>query len=210
MIELNRIVENQANLSSYKATKDEARAQQLELLIELTKPENKHINWHPLISTPFRYPPPHPIGRFRPRFGKNVFYGACLEETALYEYSYHLMKQRSHLNVEPETGLRTIFVVDANNAESVDIRNDPSCFSIMNKNNYDPSHEFILQNPGNTFIIYPSCRDPKHRDCVAVMDIKFLERSIKWESTIKYFYNYNSQTISWIDYSLNIQLAELF
>jgi hypothetical protein len=205
LIELVRIVENQSSLSSYRATQNEERAIQLELLIEQTKPTNQQQTWHPLITTPFRYNPPHQHARFRPAYGKNVFYGALLEETALYEHAFHFMQQRMHLKLKTDAGVRTIFFVAANDTDSVQIKNHPDCSQIMNKNDYSASHQFITANPKITFIYYPSCRDPHHRDNAAILDINCLAKNPKWESTIKYFYDNQTQQISWLDYHLHIQ-----
>jgi hypothetical protein len=204
LIELVRIVEHQSTLSSYRATQNEERAIQLELLIEMTKPANKQQTWHPLIATPFRYNPPHPQARFRPPYGRNIFYGALLEETALYEHAFHFMKQRMHLKIKTETGVRTIFFVDANDTGSIQITNHPDCPQIMDKNDYSVSHQFATANTKTTFIIYPSCRDPKQRDNAAVLDINHLAKNPKWESTIKFFYNNQTQQLSWLDYNLHI------
>src|SRR4029078_3099921 len=131
-----RSVEQQSILSSYRATQDEKRALQLELLIETTKPANLYSMWHPLIATPFRYDPPYPEARFRPSYGKNVFYGSLLEETALYEHAFHFIKQRMHLKIKTDTGVRTIFLVDANENQALKIKNHADCTDIMDKNNY--------------------------------------------------------------------------
>ena len=205
MIELVRIVEHQSTLSSYRATQNEDRAIQLEMLIEMTKPTNIQQTWHPLIAAPFRYNPPHPQVRFRPLYGRNVFYGALLEETALYEHAFHFIKQRMHLKIKTDTGVRTIFFVDTNDTGSVYIRNHPGCPQIMDKNDYSASHQFVTANTKITFIIYPSCRDPKQRDNAAILDINHLYKNPKWESTIKYFYDNQTQQISWLDYNLHIQ-----
>ena len=205
MIELVRIVEHQSTLSSYRATQNEERAIQLELLIEMTKPSDTQQTWHPLIATPFRYNPPHLQARFRPPYGRNIFYGALLEETALYEHAFHFMKQRMYLKIKTDTGVRTIFFVDANDTGSVQIRNHPDCPQIMNKNDYSTSHQFVTANTKIPFIIYPSCRDPKQRDNAAILDINHLAKNPKWESTIKFFYDNQTQQISWLDYNLHIQ-----
>lgn len=204
MIELVRIVENQSILSSYRATQDEERALQLELLIEATKPKNIHLTWHPLIATPFRYNPPHPEARFRPPYGNNVFYGSLIEETALYEHAFHFIKQRRHLALKSDAGSRTIFFVDADDHHSIQIRNNPNKSVIMHRNDYSASHQFVASNPNATFIIYPSCRDPSQRDNAAVLDINYLNKNPKWESTIKYFYDNQKQAITWLDYRLHI------
>lgn len=119
------------------------------------------------------------------------------------------MKQRMHLKIKTETGIRTIFFVDANNTDSVEIRNHPDCNQMMNKNDYSTSHQFVIANPKINFIIYPSCRDPKQRDNAAVLDINYLTENPKWESTIKFFYDNQTQLISWLDYNIHIQWHEV-
>lgn len=209
MIELARIIEYQASLYSYRATQNEAAANQLELLIESTKPDNHYMNWHPLISTPFRYSPPHPHARFRPPYGRNIFYASLIEETALYEHAVHFMKQRMHLDATSETGMRTLFFVDADDKNAIDIKDDSQCAAMMNKNDYSASHQFITANPHASFIIYPSCRDPKNRNNAAILDIKHLHHMPKWEATIKFFYDHAKQQINWLDYQLHISWAEV-
>lgn len=209
MIELVRIVEHQATLSSYRATQNEERAVQLELLIEATKPKNLRSEWHPLIATPFRYSPPHLQARFRPPYGKNVFYGSLIEETALYEHAFHFMKQRMHLNIGTETGMRTIFFVDADNNNSVQVKNDANCSAITDKNDYSASHQFVASNPNSTFILYPSCRDPRQRDNAAILNINHLGKNPKWESSIKFFYDNAQQQITWLNYQLHIQWSQV-
>lgn len=205
MIELVRIVEHQASLSSYRATENVERAVQLELLIEMTKPVNQSQQWHSLIATPFRYTPPHRAARFRPPYGKNVFYGALLEETALYEHAFHFMKERLHLNMQTDTGMRTIFFVEADNVNALQIRNHAECSKLIDKNDYSASHQFIAEHSEITFIIYPSCRDPKQRDNAAVLDINHLAKNPKWESTIKFFYDNRMRKINWLDYDFAVR-----
>lgn len=209
MIELVRIVEYQATLSSYRATQNEERAVQLEVLIETTKPRNLYTEWHPLIATPFRYNPPHPEARFRLPYGKNVFYSSLLEETALYEHGFHFMKERMHLNIETETGMRTIFFVDADDKSSIHIKNQINYLDIIHKNNYSASHQFIASHPRATFIFYPSCRDPEQRDNVAVLNINHLAKAPKWESSIKFFYDNALKQITWLDYQLHIAWGDV-
>lgn len=207
MTDIARVVEHQSTLSSYKATKHENRAEQLELLIELSKPSNRHQTWHRLIATPFRYPPPQPQhqARFRPAYGRNVFYGSIMQNTALYEYSYHFMKQRTHIQHKtPDAGMRTIFIVGTTEYNAHDISSDANLAAIMDKNNYTASHAYIKNNPNITFIRYPSCRDPSKGSNIAVLDINHLSKTPKWETTIKFFYDFSAQKISWIDYNLHI------
>lgn len=208
-MELVRIVEHQATLSSYRATQDEERALQLELLIETTKPRNLYSAWHPLIATPFRYNPPHPHARFRPPYGKNVFYGSLIEETALYEHAFHFIKQRMHLKIKTDTGIRTIFFVDVDDHGLMQLRNHADCSAMMDKNDYSVSQQFIISNPNITLITYPSCRDPQQRDNAAILDIARITKNPKWESSIKFFYDNQKQQISWLDYSLHISWSQV-
>ena len=99
--------------------------------------------------------------------------------------------------------------MNTNDAGSVQIRNHPECPQIMDKNDYSASHQFVTANAKITFIIYPSCRDPKQRDNAAVLDINHLTKNPKWESTIKFFYDNQTQQISWLDYNLHIQWKEV-
>lgn len=209
MIDLIRIVENQAALSSYRATQNEERAVQLELLIETTKPKNFFAEWHPLIATPFRYDPPHPNARFRPPYGRNVFYGSLNDETALYEHAFHFMRERLHLKLKSDTGIRTLFKVDADETNSIHLRTVANFQTIMDKNNYSASHQFIMQHPHASFILYPSCRDPQQRDNAAIFDIQHLGQNPKEEKSIKFFYDHTLQRITWIDYAFHIDWREV-
>ncbi|HEU5280933.1 MAG TPA: RES family NAD+ phosphorylase [Gammaproteobacteria bacterium] len=202
---LNRIVENQAALSSYKATQNEDEAVQLELLIEQTKPKNRFFEWHPLIATPFRYSPPHPQARFRPPYGRNVFYGTTHHETALYEHAYHFMKQRKHLAIETETGLRTLFTVKTHDKKATRINHLPEASQLLNPNDYTYSQDFILNHPHHDFIYYPSVRDPEHRENAAVLNIHHLDKKPLTEQTIKFFYDNRSQCLHWLDEKLAIE-----
>lgn len=208
MIEVHRIVEDQAKLTSYRATQDAEKAIQLEMLIDFTKPPMSHSGWHDLIATPFRYELPvlpHFQARFRPPyFSKNVFYASGILETALYEYSFHMMRQRVHLQVgkrrvKNETGSRTGFSVDANDSSATQIHTLPNVSAILDKSDYSPSHAYIRANPQADFIIYPSVRDPQHRDNVAIMEINHLSHQINSERQLNFFYDYRKKIVTWID-----------
>ena len=119
------------------------------------------------------------------------------------------MKQRIHLNLNTETGIRTIFFVDSNNNQAIDIRENTNISTIINKKDYVASHQYMISNPDISFIIYPSCRDPKQRDNAAILNILHLEKNPKWESAIKFFYDNTQKKITWLDYQLHIQWAEV-
>lgn len=203
MIELNRVVEHQSELSSYRATRNEERAVQLELLIESTKPAMPWLSWHTLVATPFRYAPPHQEARFRPPYGKNVFYASKQVETALYEHAYHFMKQRAHLNYASETGYRTLFAVNANDTHAVTL-DAVQHAAILHQQDYAASHAYIEQHPTTSFILYPSCRDPEQRQNAAILDINHLAKDLNHETSIRFFYDNSLKRLTWIDYSVYI------
>lgn len=213
MIEVHRIVEDQAKLTSYRATQDVEKAVQLEILIDKTKPTMRYNGWHNLVATPFRYDLPvlpQFQARFRPPyFNKNVFYAAPLVETALYEYSYHFMRQRVHLQTEKrrvknEAGTRTEFSVNADNSSAMRIHQQKNITAILDKSDYSASHDFLRKNPNANFIICPSVRDPRHRDNVAILDISVLSRKINGEHQLNFFYDYKKKTVTWINKNLAI------
>jgi hypothetical protein len=208
-MELVRIALNHIGLSSYKATQNKERAEQLELLIEQTKPHQPDAAWHPLISAPFRHPPPHPAGRFRPPFGKNVLYAACEKQTAQYEQAFHFMKERVHLPIETETGMRTLFYIATYHHRVFNLKNSKYCDAITDKNDYTASHQFVMDHPKETFILYPSCRDPQHRDNAAILDITHLAKQPKQELLINFFYDNHKKEITWLDDAFRIQWDEV-
>lgn len=210
MIEVARIIEDQINMSSYRATLNEERAVQLEFLVELTKAKNKYADWHYLIATPFRYQPPFRTARFRPPFASsNVFYASLEDRTAFYEYAYHFMRERLHLKISPEIGRRTLFTVDVNEISAMRIDDHPDCEKIMDKHDYQYSHQFIEKNAQAKLIIYPSCRDPKHKENIAAMDIELIAKTPNHEQAVKYFYDNKKRLLSWIDSNLQISWSEV-
>jgi hypothetical protein len=213
VIEVHRVVEDQARLTSYRATQDAEKAIQLEILIDLTKPPMRQPEWHDLIATPFRYDLPV-LPRFQARFRppyflKNVFYASAFLDTALYEHSFHMMRQRIHLQVgkrriKNETGIRTGFSVDADNSSAVRLHKLPEASKILDKTDYSASHAYVHANPQEDFIVYPSVRDPQHRDNMAIMRIDRLSQQLKTECQLNFFYDYRKKLVTWIDLQLAI------
>jgi hypothetical protein len=213
MISVFRVIENQSTLNSYRATQDIEKAIQLELLIEYTKPKNLYHEWHELISTPFRYPLPvssEHQARFKPPFSnRHVFYASSLIEVGLYEYSYHFMRQRLHLQkgkrkVKNESGTRTSFSVKANIANAVQLHDLPNLHEILNRHDYTESHKFIQANPEVSILIYPSVRDPKKRDNYAILDIDYLAKTIDSQLQLDFFYDYKKKSLYWGTFDLKI------
>ena len=218
MIEVHRVIKDQAKLTSYRATQDVEKAIQLEILIDLTKPPMRQSGWHDLIATPFRYDLPvlpQFQARFRPPyFSKNIFYSSIVLETALYEYSYHMMRQRVHLQVgkrrvKNETGTRTGISVDADDSTAIRIHSLPNAAAILDKSDYSASHSFVLSNPNSNFIVYPSVRDPQHRDNMAIMQISHLSRQLRAERSLNFFYDYRKKAVTWIDKRLSIEWKQV-
>jgi hypothetical protein len=87
------MVEAQHHVSTLKLVDTLDEQQQLERLIEVTKPslppECRHL--HYLLATPFRYGAPYPGGsRFRrPGMTEGVFYAAESPQTAIAELTFH-------------------------------------------------------------------------------------------------------------------------
>jgi hypothetical protein len=119
------------------------------------------------------------------------------------------MKQRIHLSINPETGVRTIFAVGADDSGAVSIHKHKAVKRLMDRNDYTVSHQFIENNPQINFIYYPSCRDPNHGDNAAILDITLLNKTLEWESPIKFFYDNNNRVINWLDYRLHIQWKDV-
>ena len=209
MTELFRIVEDQAKLSSYRATQNEDEAVQLELAIELTKPKNRYHEWHDLIATPFRYSPPHRASRFRATYSRNVFYGSLFIQTSYYEYTYHFMYERRHLKISTETGKRTLFSARVDVTNACYIHQHIDLDKLIHKHDYSHSHQFIETNPHVGMIIYPSCRDPRRGDNAAVLDINLLDKKINHETSTKFFYDNDKQEIFWMDAGLHVSWQDV-
>jgi hypothetical protein len=67
----------------------------------------------------------------------------------------------------------------------------------------------MKNNPEAAYILYPSCRDPQHRDNAAIFDIQLLAKNPSSERVIKFFYDNSKQKITWLDYHLHIQWQEV-
>lgn len=199
MLLLNRIVELQSKSVSHTTTDTQAEYDYIESLVELTKPKLPFNSHHYLIATSFRYPlpvAPEYLARFRPPFyNRNAFYGASHYETAVYESAYRFLRQRVHLvglSVTPER--RTLFRVGFNDPHLTDIKTRDDVKTLMDRNNYTPSHQFVLKNPAISSILYPSCRDPKKRDCVCTFDINTLAKKPRDEKNLQFLYDERSQS----------------
>ena len=216
MIEVFRLVENQARIYGFKATLDEEEAIQLEAMLEQSKPKINFEDWEELIGTPFRYDLPVPE-RYQSRFcapfsRRNVFYCSEKEMTTVFEYSYHFMRQRIHLQAGKkrktnETGVRTLFSVDLEEMPHADATVALGAHQIHSRVDYSESHRFAELNKNFDVIKYTSARDVNHGINYAVFKIDRLGKKPKSERQFNYFYDYSKKTIYWIDQSVTISWA---
>lgn len=86
-----RMIEAQEMPSTRKLVDSHEEQEILEQLIEETKPviPQPHINLHPLLLTPFRYPPLKYGSRFGHRFEDALWYGSLDIETAMAEVAFY-------------------------------------------------------------------------------------------------------------------------
>lgn len=188
---IHRIVELQAKTVIREITDDQSEYEFLENLIEDEKPEFPEFKgYHYLIVTPFRYPlpvPPQFAARFRPpHFHRNCLYACFHLETTIYEYVFHWMSERRHIeNLEQETNQRTHFTVAYSDGNAKDVSHKRDVKKIMDRHSYQASHDFILKHPNVSSVHYPSSRDPLQRQCVAVFDIKTLGKNPKNEHALQ-------------------------
>lgn len=207
-----RIVERQVVTYEYNATSTRENAELLEQLINRTKPEPYHAEWHDLIATPFRYPLPVPLNfaaRFRsPNSMTNVLYSSKEEVTAYYEHAYYFLRFRLGLKNVRRTGQRTIFGIKILNPDDVtDISAHPDISEIIDTNDYSASYRYVEKNPNVKVICYPSCRDPERRHNFAVRDINALDKKILFERTISFSYDNTDHSMEWIDTGLRISAS---
>src|SRR5262245_59991021 len=127
-----RAVEAQHQVSTAKLTDNSSEQARLEHIIEATKPlipiECRHL--HFLLSTPFRYGSPYPIGsRFR-RAGltPGVFYACELARTAIAEIAFWRLLFFAESPQTPwpkNTGEYTAFAVEFRTERAIDLTSAP-------------------------------------------------------------------------------------
>ena len=195
---LSRIVELQSHTVIRKLTETQEEYEWLEALIEDTKPKTSSLQKkHYLIAAPLRYPlpiPPRFAARFRPPYFKNVFCGTETDQTSYYEYAYHWMLQRVHLkNTSHTPEPRTLFHVKFLDAHCLDLRRHPKMTKIMDRHRYAASHDFVETHPDLTSILYPSCRDPQHGNCLATFSPDTLGNKPTHSTTLHFIYHQKNQ-----------------
>jgi hypothetical protein len=172
-----RAVEAQHRASTMSLVDSLAEQEQLEALLETSKPPipAAALGLHWLLFTPFRYPTSRYGSRFRRPFEPGVFYAAYERRTACAELGYWRWR---FLTESPALGTidtlpQTLFRVSLRGI-AVDVREKP--FSRAKARFLDPSdHEYcqvfasVVRQAKVEAIIYQSVRDPGRGGCIAVL-----------------------------------------
>jgi hypothetical protein len=202
---LHRIIELQLGDSyATRATDTAEESKLLDEILENTKPFIQKNKFDRLIYTSFRYDLPVPeiyAARFKPAgFKYNVWYGTYETETAIYEATYHFMRERIHLKCETgSVESRTLVKAEFNVENFLDISKRKNLNKIMNKKNYIESYlvseEAVKKNRDG--IIYPSCRDPKKGKCAAAYKIDVFSEDLNKLSELTLDLFYKDKKIQW-------------
>jgi len=181
-----RIVEAQHRVPTMRLvdTLDEQRV--LEDMLEASKPPvpEEARALHYLLSTPFRYPAPPPVGsRFRGIGDPGVWYGADVVETALAEVAYWRLRflsdspETPDLLPVPHTAFRASI-----GGSTIALSRAP--FD-RQRRQWEDSASYVatqalarVAREANVAMIrYRSVRDPEHRAAVAVLTPKAFRKS---------------------------------
>jgi hypothetical protein len=181
-----RVVEAQHRVPTMRLvdTLDEQRV--LEDLLESSKPPvpDEARALHYLLSTPFRYPAPPPVGsRFRGIGDPGVWYGADAVETALAEVAYWRLRFLADSPATPDLLPVPHTAFRASIAGSM-IALQRAPFDRQRKQWEDPASYVATQalacvarEGGVAMIRYRSVRDPEHRAAVAVLTPKAFRKA---------------------------------
>ena len=172
-----RAVEAQHRVSTIALVDTLEEQALLEEVLENSKPapppEAKGL--HYLLSTPFRYPPPHGGSRFRSPIDPGVFYGADEIRTACAELGYWRWRflmdcpALEAIDAKPQTVFRAPISTAA-----VDLRKPPFDVDAIvwtHPTNYTHCQQFasVAREATVGAICYESVRDPEKGRCIAVL-----------------------------------------
>jgi len=172
-----RAVEAQHRVSTMSLVDSLAEQEQLEALLETSKPPipAAALGLHWLLFTPFRYPTSRHGSRFRKPYDPGVLYAAELQRTACAELGYWRWRflTESPLLGSIDTLPQTLFQVSLA-CSAVDLRAAP--FSSEAARFMDPVQHDYCQAFGTLAreakvesIVYQSVRDPQQGSCIAVL-----------------------------------------
>jgi hypothetical protein len=165
-------------------TLDEQRV--LEDLLEASKPPvpDEAQRLHYLLSTPFRYPAPPPLGsRFRGVGDPGVWYGADAVETALAEVAYWRLRFLADSPATPDLlpVPHTAFRASVGGSMVALSRPplDRQRRQWEDRASYVATQAFarVAREANVAMIRYRSVRDPAHREAVAVLTPKAFRNS---------------------------------
>lgn len=171
-----RAVEAQHRVATLRLVDTLQEQALLEQLLDGSKPAAPVSARHYLLTTPFRYPPPHPGGsRFRGAADPGVFYGAEERRTACAELGYWRWRflLDSPALARLESLPQTLFQAEIH-CSSVDLTTEPLVRDAAlwrSAGDYGPCQELarVARTAGAEAIRYESVRDPEHGRCGAVL-----------------------------------------
>lgn len=124
-----RVVELQEKTSTRKLVDSIEEQKVLEEIIEESKPGllNSQSSYHPLLYTPFRYPPLKNGSRFGKKTEPSLWYGSLTPETAMAEKAYYLLAfiNASDGNFGTIISNITIFSVKLSISKGIELNKDP-------------------------------------------------------------------------------------
>ena len=171
-----RAVEAQHKVATLRLVDTLQEQALLEQLLDGSKPAAPPSARHYLLTTPFRYPPPHPGGsRFRGPADPGVFYGAEERRTACAELGYWRWRflLDSPALERLESLPQTLFQAELD-AKAADLTAEPLVRDAAlwrSAGDYGACQQLarVAREAGAQAIRYQSVRDPEHGPCGAVL-----------------------------------------
>jgi len=155
--------------------------------------------WHELIKGPFRHPVPiNPTFSKRflpPHWHKNAFFAAYAPITSVHEIAFYFLRERVGRNISSIGQARTLFSVEFNDPDLVDLSGHPDIVKIMDRNDHTKSHQVVRESPNTSSFGYPSCRDPNRGGCVVTYEINCLGKTPKTEQQLTYVFDKETSSV---------------
>lgn len=172
-----RMVESQHVAATMKLVDSAAEQDQLEILIDQSKPPlpASALGLHYLLASPFRYPPRPGGTRFRAGADPGVFYGAETVRTACAELGYWRWRflrdavDLAQLGPVAHTAFRARIDTDAVDLRAPPFDRDAAVWT--DPRDYAGTQAFgrVAREAGIGAIVYQSVRDPKPAWCAALL-----------------------------------------
>jgi hypothetical protein len=174
------VIEGQVQLSTRRLVDSAAEQDLLEQLLDDAKPalprEPAFAGLHPLLSTPFRYPPLRHGSRFGTRAERGLWYGAETVETAQAESAYYrrLFFAGSAAALLPNTITVTAFRASVATRQGIDLTRAPfDAFRerLSSRTAYAYAQQLggEMRAAGITAFRYHSARCPRDGVCVGLI-----------------------------------------